>query len=87
MWVKAHHGAKAWLSSTDHPNYEAAKSAVKTVFGQTPDMTREGGSIPIATWLEVRAGRMRRISKAILALHTNAQSAPPRSTRRRTPPR
>ncbi|GMI06735.1 hypothetical protein TrRE_jg9327 [Triparma retinervis] len=52
MWVKAHHGAKAWLSSTDHPNYEAAKSAVKTVFGQTPDMTREGGSIPIATWLE-----------------------------------
>ncbi|GMI34928.1 hypothetical protein TrCOL_g10974 [Triparma columacea] len=52
MWVKAHHGAKAWLSSTDHPNYEAAKKAVENVFGQTPDMTREGGSIPIATWLE-----------------------------------
>jgi len=34
MWVKAHHGAKAWLSSTDHPNYEAAKNAVEKVFGQ-----------------------------------------------------
>ncbi|GMI15744.1 hypothetical protein TrLO_g10274 [Triparma laevis f. longispina] len=52
MWVKAHHGAKAWLSSTDHPNYTAAASAVEKVYGQKPDMTREGGSIPIATWLE-----------------------------------
>jgi len=25
MWVKAHHGAKAWKSDPTHPNYEAAK--------------------------------------------------------------
>ena len=26
--------------------------AVEKVYGLTPDLTREGGSIPIATWLE-----------------------------------
>ena len=52
MWVKAHHGAKAWLSDPDHPNYSAAAIAVKRVYGKSPDLTREGGSIPIASWLE-----------------------------------
>ncbi|GMI20753.1 hypothetical protein TeGR_g7255 [Tetraparma gracilis] len=52
MWVKAHHGAKSWLSSFDHPNYVAAANAVEKVYGDKPDMTREGGSIPIAGWLE-----------------------------------
>jgi len=52
MWIKAHHGAKSWLSSFDHPNYVAAEKAIEQVYGQKPDFTREGGSIPIAGWLE-----------------------------------
>jgi acetylornithine deacetylase/succinyl-diaminopimelate desuccinylase-like protein len=46
------HGAKPWLSSIHHPNYQAAAAAIETVFGRTPDYTREGGSIPIASALE-----------------------------------
>ena len=46
------HGAKSWLSSPKHPNYEAAAAAIKTVYGVAPDYTREGGSIPIASALE-----------------------------------
>jgi nonspecific dipeptidase len=50
------HGAKAWLSDPHHPNYQAATRAVERVFGQSPDMTREGGSIPITTALEEATG-------------------------------
>lgn len=46
------HGAKAWLSSPRHPNYEAAATAIRKVYGQSPDYTREGGSIPIVSSLE-----------------------------------
>lgn len=50
--VKLVHGAKAWLSSTTHPNYEAASKAIQRVYGQKPDFTREGGSIPITSAFE-----------------------------------
>ena len=50
------HGAVAWLSSTTHPNYEAAAAATEKVFGTKPDFTREGGSIPITTALEEATG-------------------------------
>ena len=46
------HGAKAWLSPFDSPNYAAARSAVKKVYGTEPDLTREGGSIPFTLWLQ-----------------------------------
>lgn len=46
------HGAKAWLSSTTHPNYEAASKAIEKIFGSKPDLTREGGSIPITSAFE-----------------------------------
>ncbi len=46
------HGAKAWVSDVNSPNYVAARKAIETVFGQTPDLTREGGSIPVTLWLE-----------------------------------
>lgn len=52
LTVEMLHNAKPWLSSTNHPNYEAAASAIQTVFGRKPDYTREGGSIPIASVLE-----------------------------------
>lgn len=41
------------MSDHAHPNYEAGRRATKTVYGVTPDMTREGGSIPITITLQV----------------------------------
>lgn len=52
MVLKPHHSAKAWLSDTNHPNYKAAADAIKQVYGEYPDFTREGGSIPITCYLE-----------------------------------
>ena len=50
------HGAKAWLSSPKHPNFVAAAKATEIVHGVAPDMTREGGSIPITSALEDSTG-------------------------------
>ena len=52
MEVMYHGGAKAWLSNPKHPNYEAGARAIEKVFGMKPNYTREGGSIPITSWLE-----------------------------------
>ncbi|KAG0833316.1 hypothetical protein G6F18_006823 [Rhizopus arrhizus] len=41
------HDGNYWLSSPDHPNYVAAAKAVETVYNVKPDLTREGGSIPV----------------------------------------
>lgn len=43
----------AWKSSPDHPHYVAAKNATKLVYGVEPDLTREGGSIPVALTFQV----------------------------------
>ena len=58
MEIEMIHGAKAWLSSPQHPNYEAAAAAIEKVYGTLPDYTREGGSIPIASALEDCTGGM-----------------------------
>ncbi|XP_038054212.1 cytosolic non-specific dipeptidase-like [Patiria miniata] len=50
--VSAGHSGKSWLSEFDHPHYLAGRKAVKTVFGTEPDMTREGGSIPVTIALQ-----------------------------------
>mmetsp|Transcript_10551 Transcript_10551/g.15390 ORF Transcript_10551/g.15390 Transcript_10551/m.15390 type:complete len:167 (+) Transcript_10551:74-574(+) len=50
--VEMVHSAKAWLSSTTHPNYGAAAKAIERVYGVEPDFTREGGSIPITSAFE-----------------------------------
>ncbi len=42
MTVTMGHGGRPWVSDTNHPNYEAAKRATKTVWGVDPDLTREG---------------------------------------------
>ncbi|KAF8173699.1 hypothetical protein BJ912DRAFT_991680 [Pholiota molesta] len=41
------HGGKPWIADHRHWNFEAAKKATKEVYGQDPDLTREGGSIPV----------------------------------------
>jgi len=50
-------GSKAWVSQPDHPNYIAGRNATKRVYGVEPDMTREGGSIPITLTFEEATGK------------------------------
>jgi nonspecific dipeptidase len=50
-------GAKAWLSDFGDFNYSAARRAIETVFGEAPDLTREGGSIPVTLWLQEATGK------------------------------
>jgi len=45
-WGHGHSG-KPWVADPNHWNYEAAKKATKNVYQVYPDLTREGGSIPV----------------------------------------
>ncbi|RXK36422.1 glutamate carboxypeptidase [Tremella mesenterica] len=45
--VRLTHGGEPWATDPNHYSYRAAQKATETVYGQTPDYTREGGSIPI----------------------------------------
>jgi len=51
------HGGKPWTENPNHPHYEASKKAVKHVFNVEPDMTREGGSIPVTLTLQEATGK------------------------------
>ncbi|XP_041367448.1 cytosolic non-specific dipeptidase-like [Gigantopelta aegis] len=51
------HGGKYWLSDPNHPHYVAGKKAMKKVFGVEPDMTREGGSIPVTLTFQEATGK------------------------------
>ncbi|KAG8824080.1 hypothetical protein FRC19_002621 [Serendipita sp. 401] len=45
--VESLHGGRPWLADPNHWNYQAASRATETVYGRMPDLTREGGSIPV----------------------------------------
>ncbi|KAN0062566.1 hypothetical protein ACQY0O_005098 [Thecaphora frezii] len=47
MSIASEHGGKPWLADPNHWNYEAAIKATETIYGVKPDLTREGGSIPV----------------------------------------
>lgn len=57
--MKAHmfHGGRCWMTDPHHPHYEAGQKAIKAVFGVTPDMTREGGSIPVTLTFQEATGK------------------------------
>ncbi|XP_055688198.1 cytosolic non-specific dipeptidase [Lutzomyia longipalpis] len=57
MKVYMAHGGKPWTEDPNHPHYQAAREAVKHVFGVYPDMTREGGSIPVTLTLQQATGK------------------------------
>ncbi|XP_055374696.1 cytosolic non-specific dipeptidase [Condylostylus longicornis] len=57
MKVLMAHGGKPWTEDPSHPHYEAAKQAVRHVFNVEPDMTREGGSIPVTLTLQEATGK------------------------------
>eukprot|EP00123_Amoebidium_parasiticum_P001548 comp12663_c0_seq1/m.7738 comp12663_c0_seq1/g.7738 ORF comp12663_c0_seq1/g.7738 comp12663_c0_seq1/m.7738 type:complete len:477 (-) comp12663_c0_seq1:246-1676(-) len=50
-------GGYPWVSDFNHPNYLAGRKAVQTVHGVEPDLTREGGSIPITLTFEKATGK------------------------------
>jgi len=47
-----YHGGQCWMSDPKNANYEAGRRATKHVYGVEPDMTREGGSIPVTITLQ-----------------------------------
>jgi len=51
------HGGQCWISDPNHDHFKAASKAVQTAFGVAPDMTREGGSIPITLVLQEVTGK------------------------------
>ncbi|KAF1740562.1 hypothetical protein MXB_2034, partial [Myxobolus squamalis] len=51
------HTAPSWIADVDTPNYMAAIKAVKRVYGVEPDLTREGGSIPVTLTFQQLTGK------------------------------
>ncbi|KAI9347029.1 hypothetical protein BDR26DRAFT_911164 [Obelidium mucronatum] len=54
--LEAPQGGKCWVADVNSWNFVAARSAIEKVFKTSPDLTREGGSIP------------RRLNKSVLLL-------------------
>lgn len=51
------HAGKWWVASPRHWNFKAASRAVERVWGVKPDLTREGGSIPVTLTFEQATGK------------------------------
>jgi len=51
------HDGKWWVASPNHWNFTAAGKAVEHVWGVKPDLTREGGSIPVTLTFEQATGK------------------------------
>lgn len=57
MKVYLAHGGSPWMEDPTHPHYNAAVKATKHVYGVEPDLTREGGSIPVTLVLQKATGK------------------------------
>jgi len=55
--VSMGHGAKSWVADYNHEHYRAAKIAMQKVFKIEPDLTREGGSIPVTLTFQELTGK------------------------------
>lgn len=55
--VYMEHGGKPWVSDFNHPHYVAGRNAMEKVFNISPDLTREGGSIPITLTFQEATGK------------------------------
>ncbi|GFN87739.1 endonuclease-reverse transcriptase [Plakobranchus ocellatus] len=51
------HGGHPWVSDVNDPNYIAGRRAIQTVYGVEPDLTREGGSIPVTLTFQEATGK------------------------------
>lgn len=57
MKVNMYHGGKAWTENPDHPNYMAGRKATRHVYNVEPDLSREGGSIPVTLTFQEVTGK------------------------------
>jgi len=51
------HGGKPWMEDPNHPHYVAAQRATKHAYNVEPDLTREGGSIPVTLTFKQATGK------------------------------
>lgn len=51
------HGGRPWISDPRSPNFAAGAAATKRVYGVEPDLTREGGSIPVTLSFQEATGK------------------------------
>ncbi|XP_076758935.1 cytosolic non-specific dipeptidase 2 [Xylocopa sonorina] len=51
------HGGRCWSENPDHPNYVAGRKATKHVYNVEPDLSREGGSIPVTLTFQEVTGK------------------------------
>lgn len=57
MKVYMAHGGAPWKEDPFHPHYTAAIKATKHVYNVDPDLTREGGSIPVTLTFQEVTGK------------------------------
>ncbi|XP_050295841.1 cytosolic non-specific dipeptidase-like [Anthonomus grandis grandis] len=57
MKVYMVHSGLPWTEDPFHPHYTAGAKATKHVYGVEPDLTREGGSIPVTLSLQKATGK------------------------------
>eukprot|EP00116_Pleurobrachia_bachei_P012103 sb/3472365/ len=55
--VKMEHGGNWWVTDFNDPQYVAGRKATKMVYGVEPDLTREGGSIPVTLTFQKTTGK------------------------------
>ena len=55
--VRCIHGALSWKGDPNDITFQAASNATFKVHGKRPDMTREGGSIPVTLDFVVNTGK------------------------------
>ncbi|GFR76092.1 cytosolic non-specific dipeptidase [Elysia marginata] len=55
--ISLYHGGRPWVSDVNDPNYIAGRNAIKRVHGVEPDLTREGGSIPVTLTFQEATGK------------------------------
>ncbi|XP_015122124.1 cytosolic non-specific dipeptidase [Diachasma alloeum] len=57
MKIVMGHAGRPWTENPDHPHYVAARKATKYVYGVDPDLSREGGSIPVTLTFQEVTGK------------------------------
>jgi len=55
--VKMEHGGNWWVTDFNDDQYRAGRNATKIVYGTEPDLTREGGSIPVTLTFQQTTGK------------------------------
>jgi acetylornithine deacetylase/succinyl-diaminopimelate desuccinylase-like protein len=50
------HGGRPWMAAFDNPYVRAAGRAIEKGFGKTPVFSREGGSIPVVSTIQLELG-------------------------------